>query len=203
MTVRIRMSKTDQDAKGETIPVLWGAFPGTDPVLVTERWREAVASRAGIRGPLLRSVDKHGRLGNALSAKAVNDIVRRRAQMAGLTGCAQECWTATGACATGTHDNGYSTRSLRAGAAMIAYMNGAPVSTICRLLVTDSGWDREHSRQAVSSVLTVRVFDLCECFRTASISTQLPFTGHRRPVPVAVVSRPVHYGHARRTRGGG
>jgi hypothetical protein len=65
------------------------------------------------------------------------------------------------------------------------------------------GWDREHSRQAVSSVLTGRVFDLCEYFRTASISTRLPFTDHRRPVPNAVVSRPVYHGHARRTRGGG
>lgn len=81
--------------------------------------------------------------------------------------------------------------SRRRGAEAVGRMPGRP------------GWDREHSRQAVSSVLTVRVFDLCECFRTASISTQLPFTGHRRPVPVAVVSRPVHHGHARRTRGGG
>lgn len=126
-------SKTDQDATGESIPVLWGAFPGTNPVLVTERWREAVGSRGRVEGRLLRGVDRHSCLLGPLHPKNLNDIVRRRAQIAGLTGCSTKCWTATGNCATGTHDNGYSTRSLRAGAAMIAYMNGAPVSTICRL----------------------------------------------------------------------
>jgi integrase len=133
MTVRIRMSKTDQEAKGETIPVLWGTFPGTNPILVTDRWREALSSRTAIDGYLLRSVDRHGRVGDALSAKAVNEIVRRRAQMCGLTGCIRKCWTATGRCAQDIHPNGYSAHSLRAGAATIAYKNGAPISTICRL----------------------------------------------------------------------
>ena len=66
-----------------------------------------------------------------------------------------------------------------------------------------AGLDRRSFEISSHSVLTVRIFGLCECFRTASISTRLPFTDHRRPVPNAVVSRPVYHGHARRTRGGG
>jgi integrase len=114
MRVRIRMSKTDQDAKGESIPVLWGTFPGTDPLAVTKQWREAVASRGAVEGPLLRGVDRHGRLLGRLHPKNINDALQRRALLAGL-------------------GEGYSAHSLRAGAATIAYMNGAPISTICKL----------------------------------------------------------------------
>ncbi len=114
MTVRIRMSKTDQEARGETIPVLYGAFPGTDPVRVLIRWRKVLGAQGLVSGRLLRSVDRHGKLGNGIAANAVNDIVKTRARLAGL-------------------GEGYTAHSLRAGAATIAYMNGAPISTICRL----------------------------------------------------------------------
>lgn len=114
MLIRIRMSKTDPNAKGETVPVLYGAFPGTDPIRVLDRWRDTLATRGHAGGPVLRSVTKGGRIGGRLSTKSINTIVRRRAQMAGL-----------GA--------GYSAHSLRAGAATIAHLNGAPVATICRL----------------------------------------------------------------------
>lgn len=133
MRVRIRMSKTDQDAKGESIPVLWGAFPGTDPIAVTQRWREAVGSRGSAHGPLLRGVDRHSRLLGPLHPKNLRDVLRRRAQMAGLTGCSTKCWTKNGDCRSGAHPNDYSAHSLRAGGATIAYMNKAPISTICRL----------------------------------------------------------------------
>jgi hypothetical protein len=133
MRVRIRMPKTDQDAEGESIPVLWGAFPGTDPISVTERWREAVGSRGAVSGALLRGVDRHGRLLGALHPKNLRDVLRRRVQMAGLTGCSSKCWTVTGDCATGAHTNEYSAHSLRAVGATIAYMNKAPISTICRV----------------------------------------------------------------------
>lgn len=114
MTVRIRMSKTDQDAVGESVPVLWGAFPGTNPVLVLDRWREAVNSRGQAAGPLLRSV-RNGQLGTRpIPTNAINEVVQRRALLAGL-------------------GEGYSAHSLRAGAATVAYANGAPIDTICRL----------------------------------------------------------------------
>lgn len=133
MRVRIRMSKTDQDAEGESVPVLWGTFPGTNPVLVTERWRDAVNSRRPLDGPLLRATDRHGNLLGRMHPKNFNDMVRRRAQIAGLTGCVRKCWTKNGDCGTGAHRNDYSAHSLRAGGATISYMNGAPISTICKL----------------------------------------------------------------------
>jgi integrase len=115
MLIRIRMSKTDADAKGEQVPVLYGAFPGTDPIRVLDRWRDTLAARSIPEGgPVLRSVTKSGHIGGRLSTKSINTIVQRRARLAGL-----------GA--------GYSAHSLRAGAATIAHLNGAPVATICRL----------------------------------------------------------------------
>lgn len=115
MLIRIRMSKTDPDAAGETVPVLYGAFPGTDPIRVLGRWRDTLAARSGAAGgPVLRSVTKGGRIGGRLSTKSINTIVARRARLAGL-------------------GEGYSAHSLRAGAATIAHLNGAPISTICRL----------------------------------------------------------------------
>lgn len=114
LMLRIRMSKTDQEARGASVPVLYGSFPGTDPVRVLNRWRETLARRGQDHGPILRSVDRHGVIGPSLSPKAINEIVQRRAEAAGL-------------------GPGYTAHSLRAGAATIAYMNGAPISTICRL----------------------------------------------------------------------
>lgn len=114
LVLRLRRSKTDQEARGAAIPVLYGAFPGTDPVRVIARWRELCEARGITSGPLLRSVDRHGRVGAGLSAQAVNDVVQRCADRAGL-------------------GDGFTAHSLRAGAATIAYMNGAPISSICRL----------------------------------------------------------------------
>lgn len=128
MVLRIRMSKTDQDARGETVPVLQGAFPGTDPVRVLARWRETLASRGLDHGPLLRSVDRHSRIGGAISPKTINDVVQNRARLAGLMAPKREDDDAPP-----QQENSYSAHSLRAGAATIAYMNGAPISTICRL----------------------------------------------------------------------
>lgn len=137
LVLRIRMSKTDQDARGESIPVLQGAFPGTDPVAVLAHWREALASRGLDHGPLLRSIDRHGKVGGALSANAINDIVQRRAVLAGLMADPKSKKKPDEPDDI-EHDDrrrpaGYSAHSLRAGAATIAYMNGAPISTICRL----------------------------------------------------------------------
>jgi hypothetical protein len=136
LVLRIRMSKTDQDARGESIPVLQGAFPGTDPVAVLARWREALASRGVTSGPLLRSIDRHGKVGGAISPKAINDIVQTRAVLAGLMSDPKAKPPTDDLVEddeTRPRPAGYSAHSLRAGAATIAYMNGAPISTICRL----------------------------------------------------------------------
>lgn len=116
MNVRLRLSKTDQEGRGVDVPVLHGAYEGTDPIRAVNRWRDALGSRGIDHGRLFRSVDRHGRIGASLSGTAINEAVRNRARLAGVADADQ-----------------YTAHSLRAGAATIAYMNGAPVSEICRL----------------------------------------------------------------------
>lgn len=114
LMVTIRMSKTDQEAQGATVPVLYGAFPRTDPVRVLNRWRAFLAEQGLDDGPVLRAVDRHGNVGDRLTPQSVNLIVRRLAKAAKLDNA-----------------DSYTAHSLRAGAATVAYMNGAPISTIC------------------------------------------------------------------------
>lgn len=116
LTVRIRSSKTDKDGKGVDVPVLHGVYEGTDPVRAVNRWSEVVTSRTGPHGRLFRSIDRHGNIGRSMSGTAIAAMVQARARLAGLPNPGE-----------------YSAHSLRAGAATIAYMNGAPVSEICRL----------------------------------------------------------------------
>lgn len=114
LMVTIRMSKTDQEARGATVPVLYGAFPKTDPVRVLQRWRDFLAEDGLDDGPVLRAVDRHGNVGGRLTPQSVNLIVQRLARDAEL-------------------DEHYTAHSLRAGAATVAYMNSAPISMICQL----------------------------------------------------------------------
>lgn len=115
LSLYVGRSKTDQAAKGETVPVLYGKFPGTDPVQVLARWRAMLAFRDVADGPILRRVSTiKDRIGAGISPRIVNDVVQRRAKLAGL-------------------GPGYSAHSLRAGAATIAYANGASIEAICRL----------------------------------------------------------------------
>lgn len=64
-------------------------------------------------GRLLRSVTRHGRIGESLSVVAIGDVVRAAAVRAGLPEAQR-----------------YSAHSLRAGGATSAYKVGAPVSVI-------------------------------------------------------------------------
>lgn len=114
LALRVAKSKTDQAAQGETVPILYGTFPGTDPVAVLQRWRAVLAAKGLDEGPILRRVSKRGRIGGPISARVVNDVVQYRAALAHLP-------------------PGYSAHSLRAGGATIAHSNGATIETICRL----------------------------------------------------------------------
>lgn len=116
LVVRIRSSKTDQAGRGVDVPVLHGTYELSDPVRAVGRWREALESRGLDHGRLFRSIDRHGRIGASMSPQSVNLAVQNRARMAALPNVEE-----------------YTAHSLRAGAATIAYMNGAPVSEICRL----------------------------------------------------------------------
>ena len=69
LLVTLRRSKTDQEGKGQQRAILFGSKPELCPVLALNAWTEA----AGITdGRVLRSVDRHGRIGESLSTQAVH-----------------------------------------------------------------------------------------------------------------------------------
>jgi integrase len=77
--VQIRHSKTDQEGMGQEIAVPSGTK--LRPVAAVQDWIEAgqITER-----PLFRSVDRHGRIGGALTAQSVALIVKHYADTAGL-----------------------------------------------------------------------------------------------------------------------
>lgn len=80
IVLQLGASKTDQEGKGEQIPVPNGKE--LKPVRALDAWLEA----AGItEGPIFREVDRHGRVGTAaLSGRSVARIVKRACKAAGL-----------------------------------------------------------------------------------------------------------------------
>lgn len=125
MTVFIRYSKTDQEAKGAKVQVPYGDHEGTCPVRAWRDWLSVLAGRGIVTGALFRPIDRHGRIGGEpdaagrfaarLTGPSVSQVVTRRARLAGLSS-----------------PEGYSGHSLRAGGATAAYAAGAPVSEIAK-----------------------------------------------------------------------
>jgi site-specific recombinase XerD len=115
LEVLVRMSKTDQAAAGAEVPVLPGAHAHTDPVRLLRAWRQLLAEHGIDSGPLLRRVDRHGRIGDGMSGAAINERVRLLATRAHLPGADR-----------------YTAHSLRAGGATIGFRNGAAFSEVTR-----------------------------------------------------------------------
>lgn len=113
LLVLIRASKTDQDALGVEVAIPYGQHPDTCPVRLVRAWRAALAEHGVTTGRLLRSITRHGALGQRLSVDALTDIVRDRAAAAGLPAAEH-----------------FSAHSLRAGGVTSAAQAGAPVSAI-------------------------------------------------------------------------
>ena len=81
LEVMVRKSKTDQEGEGADVGVPFGSDPATCPVRSLRAWLED----AMIEGDaVFRSVNRHGRVGSRLSARAVARIVQRTALAAGL-----------------------------------------------------------------------------------------------------------------------
>lgn len=80
LRVTIRRSKTDQEGEGHLIGIV-RTGSATCPVAALQAWQEAAQLTDG---PVFRSVDRHGRVGQSLSDKAVALVVKRRAEGAGL-----------------------------------------------------------------------------------------------------------------------
>ena len=107
--VLLRRSKTDQEGRGEA---LW--LPGIDapycPVKALEEWLRV----SGIRsGAIFRNVTRNGTTGGRLSDRWVSEVVKRRAEEAGLEG-------------------EWSGHSLRAGFVTDRAMRGASTRSIAR-----------------------------------------------------------------------
>lgn len=121
LILTIPRSKTDPEGQGQRI-ALNADVDGLEPRAALEVWLK----RAGIdRGPVFRSLDRHGNLGGtALTGAAVSQIVKRRLSEAGIAPA------------------GYSAHSLRAGFVTSAALDGVP------------GWRiRRHTRHASQTMV--------------------------------------------------
>jgi integrase len=109
--VRIRRSKGDQEGVGEIRSLPYGGHPQTCPVRAWRAWLEA----SGItEDAAFRAVSRHGRMSTKrLSDRAIADMVKRRAQHAGVIG-------------------DFAGHSLRSGFATEAYAQGTPEMAIMR-----------------------------------------------------------------------
>ncbi|SFV10993.1 Site-specific recombinase XerD [Methylobacterium sp. 174MFSha1.1] len=80
LVIRVARSKTDQLGEGELVPVGRTGSPYC-PAAAFAAWTAA----AGLQdGRVFRSINRHGRIGLGLSTRAVAQIVKDRAELAGL-----------------------------------------------------------------------------------------------------------------------
>ncbi len=105
LRVTIRRSKGDQAGAGQVVAIVRSGSE-TCPVAALTAWRAAAEVTEGY---LFRSVDRHGRVGDSLSDKAVALIVKRRAEAAGLdperfSGHSLRAGLATSAAAAGAEE---------------------------------------------------------------------------------------------------
>jgi integrase len=111
LLIRLRRSKTDQEARGRKIEIVYGTHPTTCPVRALRAWLTATGITTG---PVLRGIDRHGRLLEPLSAQGVAIVVKRH--MGALGHPVAE----------------FAGHSLRRGHATTAARNGATERTIMR-----------------------------------------------------------------------
>lgn len=86
LIVFLARSKTDQDAAGATVAIPPGSHPHTDAVRAWHDWTEALAAAGITEGRLLRSVSRHGHIGDSWSTEALNKRVKAIAAAAGVEG---------------------------------------------------------------------------------------------------------------------
>lgn len=81
MTVRIAKSKTDQQAHGAELLLVYSQSPNPCPVRALRAWLDAAELTVG---PVFRRVTRSGAISSPLTAQSVALIVKRRARAAGL-----------------------------------------------------------------------------------------------------------------------
>lgn len=81
LLVSVRRSKGDQEGRGHVRALLLGRNAETCPVRALDAWLKA----SGITsGPLFRAVNRHGRVAERLTPRAVALVVKAYAELAGL-----------------------------------------------------------------------------------------------------------------------
>ena len=122
LTVRLRRSKTDQEAAGRTVGIPYGSNPATCPVRAWRSWLEV----SGItEGYAFRPVDRHGHIGAArLSGQAVALVLKRHAARVGLdpdevAGHSLRAGLATSAAAAGVPERVIADQTGHKGTAML------------------------------------------------------------------------------------
>jgi len=81
LEVTLRRSKTDQEGAGQKIGIPFGSDPATCPVRALRAWLDRGQITEGL---IFRNVNRHGRVGSALTAHSVARTVKRAAAAAGL-----------------------------------------------------------------------------------------------------------------------
>jgi site-specific recombinase XerD len=82
LTIRLQRSKTDQQARGKDLLLVYAETPRPCPVRALRAWLDS----AGIaEGPVFRRVTRTGAVSNPLSAPSVALVIKRRAKAAGLS----------------------------------------------------------------------------------------------------------------------
>ncbi|MET7336016.1 tyrosine-type recombinase/integrase [Nonomuraea sp. NPDC005650] len=128
LEVYIAMSKTDQDAAGETIPIPYGSHRETCPVRTVRAWLDLLAEHGVTTGALLRPIDKNSRIGGAVYPDG-GRAARGTGQRMTPHGINYRVKLAAVA-AELPNASAYSAHGLRAGGATSAAKSGAPMSAI-------------------------------------------------------------------------
>lgn len=81
LVVRVKRSKTDQNAAGADVAIPFGSNSSLCPVQALRAW---LAAGSVTEGPVFRSIDRHGNLGGRLDGRDVARIVKAAAERAGL-----------------------------------------------------------------------------------------------------------------------
>jgi integrase len=82
ITIRLPRSKTDQEALGREVEILWGVHDRTCPVMALENWLKIAQVR---EGPVFRSVGQYGKVGGGLHPNSIGRLVKelvRKAKIA-------------------------------------------------------------------------------------------------------------------------
>jgi len=137
VVVRLHRSKTNQEGNTEEIAIPYGSDRKTCPVRALEAWLELIDE-----GPLFRSIDRHGNLGNRLSGHSVALVIKKRAAQAGLD-----------AAALAGHSlrSGFATSAARAGkseAAIMRQTRHKSVTVARRYIRQGTRWD-DHAGHGI------------------------------------------------------